>query len=213
MSEANLYGRIVTPNQVEQAMAACVGEWINDYLGELERIEGYDVGVLARPKGTITASEFAKWPEDQVPLILVLSSGLGGAPRRARGNGSYEAGWTVAVCAIVSDITEEATRRLAGAYAGAIRAAVMQHKMLTSSLYPDGFASFLTWRDEKYGDIPFADTRTLDSCRVVFNVGVENVVTEQAGPREPSAAPGEDPGPLPTVKEVDITVEPEAILA
>lgn len=213
MSEQNLYGRIITRNQVEQAMKACVGDWINDYLGELERVEGYDVGSIVRPRGTITASEFAKWPEDQVPLILILSAGLGGPPKRTRGDGSHEAAWTVAVCGIVSDIDEDATRRLAGVYAGAIRALVTQHKGLKSSLHPDGFADSLAWRDESYGDIPFADSRTLDSCRVVFSVGVEDVVTEQAGPREPSPTPGVDPGPLPVATKVEVSVEPEAILA
>lgn len=208
MSEANLYGRIITNRQVEKAVGACVELWMNDYLGELERIEGYDPDTLARPLGVVTASEFAKWDGEQLPVILILSAGLGGTPLRSTSDGGYEASWTVAVCGIVSDIDEAATRNLAGAYAGAIRGAILQHRALTSPLHPAGFASFLSWRDESYGDIPFADTRTLDSCRVIFNVGVENVTTEQAGPREPSGEPAVDPGNWPGVTSVKTEAEP-----
>lgn len=211
MSEANLYKRIVTPQAVERAMAATLALWMPDYIGELERIEDYDVGQIALPEGYITASQFAKWPPDQLPLILVLSPGLAKAPARQHGS-SYEAEWRIDVVGIVSDTDEENTRQLASAYAGAIRSAVLQHKMLKSSLHPDGFAQFTKWRDEKYSDIDFADSRTLDSCKVSFTVGVEDVVTEQAGPREPSSEPGVDPGPLRKVEKVEVTVEPEALL-
>lgn len=211
MSEANLYKRIVTPQAVEQAVAATLALWMPDYLGELERIEGYDAGQVALPQGYITLSQFAKWPEDQLPLLLVVSPGLAQAPTRQHGS-SYEAEWRIEVVAIVSDTDEENTRQLASTYAGAIRAALLQHKMLKSSLHPDGFAQFTKWRNEKYSDVDFTDLRTLDSCRVFFTIGVEDVVTEQAGPREPSSEPGVDPGPLRKVEKVEVTVEPEALL-
>jgi hypothetical protein len=221
VSEANLYGRIVTPQAVEQAVKATLETWMTDYLGELERIEGYEPNQIARPAGIIVASEFAKWPEDQLPLIMVISTGTVGKPERHE-RGRHAVAWAVTVAAIVSDVEELESRRLAGAYAGAIRAAILQHKMLRSDLHPDGFAQFLSWQGESYSDLPFQDVRTLDSCRVSFSVGVEDVVTEQAGPREPSGEqpgrtegehPNVDPGPLPEVQEVDVTTTPVKVLA
>lgn len=212
MSDTNLFERIVTPEDVEGAMRATIAEWAPDYFAELERNAGYAPGEVARPAGVITTREFAKWPEDQLPLILVMSGGTIGKPvRRARG--TYEAAWAVTVAAIVSDVDQGESRRLMAVYAGAIRAMVLQHKMLKSSLHEDGFATFLAWEGETYSDIDFVDSRNLDSCRVNFSVGVEQVVTEQAGPREPSEDPLEDPGEWPGVSEVDINVEAEALTA
>lgn len=208
MSEANIFERIVEPEDIEAAIAATLDLWIDDYLGEMERKKGYAANEIARPAGIITASEFAKWDEDQLPLIMIVSPGLAGAPIRRKGGGSYEAEWSLTVAAIVADVDEQQTRRLMSAYAGAIRAAILQHKALKSPLHPNGFASFLSWKDETYSDIPFPDTRALDSCRVIFNVGVEDVVTEQAGPREPYVNPAIDPGDNPTVTQVQVTTTP-----
>lgn len=212
MSEANIFERIVTPDDVEQAVVATLNLWMDDYLGEMERLKGYTANEVARPAGIITASEFAKWQEDQLPLIMVVSPGLDGPPIRRKGGGSYEAAWSVTVAAIVADVDLGLTRRLMSVYAGAIRASILQHKMLRSSLYPDGFASFLAWKDESYSDIPFADTRALDSVRVGFSVGVEDVTTEQAGPREPSGKPATDPGDWPPVSGVKVTTNPVKVL-
>lgn len=205
MSASNRYGQIVTPGMVERAFVATLELWMDDYLGELERVEGYDVGEVVRPAGIITASQFAKWPEDQLPLIMVIAPGTTGKPER-HAQGRYNVAWAVTAAAIVSDIDELEARRLAGAYAGAMRAAILQHKMLKSPLHPEGFAQFLSWKGEGYGDLGFEDARTLDSCRVEFAVGVEDVTTEHAGPRTPSGSPGTDPGPLPILPEDGVRV-------
>lgn len=213
VSNSNLIGAIIDCDTVEKAMQATLADYLPTYLGELERLKGYTAGQIARPAGVITASEFAKWPEDQLPLIMVVSPGLEGSPVRSSGAGAYDAQWSVTVAAVVADVDELETRRLMSSYAAAIRAAVVQHKALRSSLHPNGFAQFAEWRDESYSDIPFGDTRALDSCRVVFTVGVENVVTQAAGPRLPLPDPSVDPGPWPPVTEVDVDVEPERVIA
>lgn len=214
MSKSNIYEAIVDVDTVEKAMKALLTDYISDYLGELERIKGYAVDQIARPRGILTSSEFAKWDGDQLPLLLIVSPGLEGKPTK-RGGGAYECAWSVTVAAIVADVDELETRRLMSAYAGAIRAAVVQHKALKSTLHPTGFAQFTEWVDESYSDIPFVDTRALDSCRVVFTVGVEDVVTQAAGPRVPSTTPGVDPGGNPHVVEdgVQVTTTPVRVLA
>lgn len=205
MSEANLYDRIVTFEQVERAVVATLDLWIDGYLGELERIEGYASGEIARPLGIVTASQFDKWNEDELPCILVLCAGLDGRPVR-RSGGVYEASYLVGVVPIVSDVNVSESRKLASTYVAACRTAIGQHKMLRSSLHPAGFASFSKWRDEKSGEIPFPETRTLASGHVIFSIGVEGVFSEQAGPRVPTDEPSVDPGPLTPVRSVKTTV-------
>ena len=67
MSSSNLFGEIVTGGMVERAVRDTLALWIDDYLGELERLEGYAPGSVKRPLGYVTSSEFDKWPEDQLP--------------------------------------------------------------------------------------------------------------------------------------------------
>lgn len=213
VSDTNTFGPIVDPDAVEQAVQAVLADYLPFYLGELERIKGYETDAIARPAGIITASEFAKWPEDQLPLVMVVSPGLEGKPTKTPA-GAYEAAWSITVAAIVADVDELSTRRLMGAYAAAIRACIVQHKGLRSTANPDGFAQFTAWLGESYSDIPFVDSRALDSCRVVFSVGVQDVVKVAAGPRTiPATSPGTDPGPYPQVSGVDIDVELEPLTA
>lgn len=226
MSSANIYGQIISGGVVERAVCDFLGAqeialiaagspsgngyWIDTYLNEIERIEGYTPGSIQRPRGIVTASEFDKWPEDALPVLLVISPGLTQPPER-RGDSSYEARWAVGVAAVVSDINVLQTRRLAMAYGAAVRAAMLQHAKL------GGFASYLDWLDETYGDIPFADSRSIEAVRIVFEVGVENVVRRAAGPDVPAPipvgnAPQSDPGPWPSVvPPVTTTVLPKRI--
>jgi hypothetical protein len=194
---ANLFGQIVTPRMVEKAVAACLDIWMDTYLGQVERIDGYEPGQIVRPLGIITRSQFQRWPEEQLPCLLVMAAGLGGQRPERRADSSYRASWMVGIACIVSDATQDDTRDLALAYATAVRAAIGQHRMLKSALWPLGFGAAY-WEDESYSDMPSRAERTLGASRVIFSVAVENVLTETAGPREPLADASEDPGNWPS---------------
>lgn len=207
---ASLFGQIISPKAVEQAVAAGLTVWLDTYLGELERIEGYEPNAIERPRGIISSSEFAKWPEDQIPVVTVINLGLAGKPERY-GEGRYDASWLVGIAAIVSDVDHASTRDLALTYTAAIRAALAQHKMLKSPLHPDGFANFSMWHDETYGDLAFNETRTLGAGRTLFEIGVAGAVTEHAGPRVPSTNPAVAPPLLPTVSQATTVAVPIGI--
>lgn len=210
MSDTNRYGRIVSGHMVEMAVKAALEYWIDDYLGEMERLEGYKPGAIERPRGVVTASEFAKMPEDQVPCILVISSDAANTKKHQQGK--YEATWAVGVAPIVSDVDEIETRQLAQTYAAACRAALVQHGGLRSLLHPTGFGCHLQWVGEGYTDKAFNTTRTLETARAIFAVTVEDVVTQEAGPREPTGKPSEDPGPWPAlVPPVHVVVDPQKL--
>lgn len=206
MSDVNRIGPVVTGHDVEQAVKATLNLWASFYIGEMERLQGYPADSVQRALGSVTASEFEKWPEDQLPVYIVICPGLSGQPER-RSDGTWAASFAVGVGVVASDLDEASTRKLAETHTAAIRLAVMQHKTL------GGFATETNWRDERYDDLPFQDTRSLGSGRVTFEVSVEGVMRE-SGPRTlPTPPPSADPGPWPNVSEVDVNVELEAITA
>jgi hypothetical protein len=220
VSDSNLFDAIVTGSDVERAVALTLGSaqiaagagdpyFIDTYLAELERLQGYDVGSIERPHGIVTSSEFDKWPEDSLPIYLVLCVGLAGQPMR-NGDSSWEARWGVGVGAVVSDVdpvlgSSLASRKLAQAHAAAIRATLLQHKSL------GGFAENVVWVDETYGDLPFDDQRTLGAGRVTFEVIVTSTVREHAGPRAPLPTPTTEPPSDPLVTAATVTAEPTPI--
>lgn len=210
MSQDNVYAQIVSRTAVERAMVATLGLWVDDALGEIERVDGWPLNSIERPKGIVTASEFIHWEEDQIPVIVVINSGLASQPIQHAG-GRYDATWLMGVAAIVSDVEKDTTRDLAGSYAAAVRMAVLQHSMLKSPLYPKGLASATDWIGEDDSDIPILASRSLGCTRVIFQVEVEGAVTKRAGPRSPSDTPWVDPGAWPEITSVKVNVEPVAI--
>lgn len=210
MSNANLYGRIVSPTAVEHAVVASLQIWLDSAIGELERIDGYPCNTIERPHGIVTSSQFEKWPEDQIPVVLVINTGLAGPPAR-RADGIYDAAWLVGCAPVVSDVDHAGSRDLALTYTAAIRMALLQHAQLKSGLNPTGFAHYVDWRGEDYTDMPFLNTRSLAAGRVIFEVGVESAVNQQAGPRTPPLDPCVDPGPWPNVGEPTVTFQPVPI--
>ena len=209
MSESNRFGRIVSPWQIEQATAATIALWINDYLGELGRLHRYDPAQIEPPRAIITRSEFERWSEEQIPAVIVMCGPTSRPERHAQGQ--YMATWPVGVSVVVSDQDQDATRKLALTYITAIRALILQHKMLKSSLYPSGLANYSTWEGEDYDTTPSLAERSIGSAHVMFSIGIEGAVTEQAGPRTPSASPWVDPGDWPLIEEVDVNVTPVAL--
>jgi hypothetical protein len=208
----NVFGPIVTLRTVEQGIASFLRFWFLDYLDEIERREGYEPGEIERPRGIPIHSDLSKWSEEQVPCLLVLSSGLAGPPERM-GDGSYTTEWQIAVGAVVKDTDEDATRRLSSAYIAAVRLAVMQHQGL------EGLGRVLRWRDETYDDTPPERRRTHAVGRFVFDVQIDNTLQEggplvpQNAPLDPvvpPAPPSPDPGPWPDVKlpaDVGVTLK------
>lgn len=196
MSATNVYGVSIAASQVEKLIVGSLEDWLPYYLGERERLDGYAAGDLPAPMGYVRASEFAKWPEDSLPVVLVMVAGT--AKVRKRDDGKHEAEWTVGVAPIVKDLSQGDSRDLATSYAAAIRDAIVQHKRLKSTAHPAGMEGSVEWRGDDYTDLAFDSTRTLGTARVIFSVTVDNVVSATAGPRElPTEPPSVDPGPWP----------------
>lgn len=211
MSATNVYGALVSAGQVERRIIGSLEDWLPFYLGEMERLDGYDPGSLPVPVGYVRASEFAKWPEDALPVMLVMAAAT--SKVRKGQDGQHEAEWTVGVAPIVKDQSQGDSRDLATTYAAAVRGAVVQHKRLKSKAHPDGIEGSVEWLGEAYTDLAFDSTRTLGTARVIFSVTLDNVVSAAAGPRElPSTPPSIDPGDWPGVSSIDVKVNPVEVL-
>jgi hypothetical protein len=195
----SVYGPIVTGATVEHAALDTIREHTRRYLDETCRQAGRDP--LPDPRGYIVASTFSKWPEDQVPVVVVISPGWAARPRRG-GDGRALVPWTLAA-GIVTSAKPDRTRENAQLYVAAIRTLLAQQQSL------GGLADGVDCIDEDY--IPpfaFTRTRTLLAVQATFVVTVPDAFTYGAGgdarwlppdPPDPT-----DPPNWPTVKRTEI---------
>lgn len=148
------------------------------YIAEMERQQGEIVGSLPRIRGYQRSIEFEKWPETQLPCLLIISTGLIREPIR-EGKGKYRAHWGISVGVITSAATEARTRFLSQLYIAAVRAVLVQQKSW------GGLLTGVTWLHESYEQIASEDERSVGAAMAVFDAEVLDVVTMQAGPAAP----------------------------
>jgi hypothetical protein len=208
----SVHGRIVSGAEVERAALAVLREHVPDYLVEVERQYGREPGKLQPPRGYILASQFEKWPEDQLPVVVVISPGLAARPRRF-GDGRVMAPWGLAAGVITSASSIERTRENALLYLAAVRTVIAQWESLGE------FTQGVEWQDESYDELPFSDTRTLFAAQALFAVTVDDVLTYGGGPggRYPYLPPDgqtpTDPPDWPRATSADVELRPLPIKA
>lgn len=201
--DESIFGPIVTGHDVEQWVLDLLKRWSSTYLAELERTHGYEACVLPRVRGWSYGTTFDKWPEDQVPGVLVICPGLVPPPERD-GAGRYRARWNVQVGCLCSARTQAESHELAQLYVAAHKLIVAQHPSL------EGHAAGNAWVDETYGPLDYDDTRSLYAGYASFAIEVDDVLTSFGGPVTPSD-PLSDPcvpwEPWPLVETHDETIE------
>src|SRR4051812_27844406 len=161
-------GPIVSARDVEQAAIDTLHKWLSTYLGEAEDQHSRARGSLPRPRSITTTNSFDKWPEDQLPCLLLVCPGLAEAPK-AEGNGRYRALFALGAAVVVSAKTEAATEELSKLYVAAVRTCLVQQQSL------GGFASGVDWMDETYDDLPSEDWRSLGAGQAIFAVHVADL--------------------------------------
>jgi hypothetical protein len=201
----NVYGRIITRNDVRDATIEHLQLWTPAYIGEV---------AVQRNKGRCDLPEFRsfrfstsdvdKWAEEQLPACVVVCPGLSDEPLR-QGNGLYDSEFGVGVGVIVSGRDEQSTDELVGIYCAAVRAAMVQHQSL------GGFASGVRWIDEDaISNLGFDDSRTIAGGRVILGVGVDSVVDSFGGPKSPPENACVDPGDYGIVLETPLQTKEAA---
>jgi hypothetical protein len=193
----SVFGSIITGTQLEDAAEATIKLWVADYVAELERITGRDVGSIALPRSYGRVNHFDKKPEEQTPAVILISPGLTDPPERD-GDGTWSAWFGLSIGVVVSAADRASTNELAKIYAAAVRTLILQHPSL------GGFASNVRYLDEGTGEV---DARYLEIGavgQVDFAFFVEGIADDSQGPAQPSAPPDYDQPDLPVIQRVEI---------
>jgi len=194
------FGPLVTGVDVENAAMALMRRWFSTYLAELERRNNLAVGTLPRPKGWALAPSFDKWPEDQLPGVIVTSPGTLNPPQMG-GDGVYAAWWQIEPGVVVSARTQAESHALAGIYGGALELLFLQRPSL------DGFgAGGINWLGIRYDNLGYDDTRSLYAARLQFVIEHDEVASADMGPVTPDEPSDDAWPPWQEVLTVDIDV-------
>lgn len=179
------FGPLVTGTQVEQAALETLQLWTPEYLAWVARQTDREPGSLIQPRSWTISTDTERWPEEQLPSVMLVSTGLTDEPSRD-GKGEYTARFALALAVTVSAKDAASTDALCKLYTAALRAILVQHQSL------GGLADAVEWVDEQYDVL--SDTRNkrqLAMGQVIFRVQVGGVVSGKTGPM----VPREDPLP------------------
>lgn len=176
-------GTLTHPAMLERWMMALLNGQMPAYLAEVAAQNDIN-GAIRQPRTIKAAGGLEKWPEDQLPALIVVSPGLRQEPTGPK-DGWIAATWILSVAAVVSAATQIDARYLASLYGAAIRGAVMQNRTLGSGRQ-DVRAE---WANEDLDEIAPEDNRTLTAALEIFNVHVSRAVCQTCGPAEPPEGP------------------------
>jgi len=203
--QPSIFGRIVAGGDVETWCIDLCRKWIGTYLAEVERQHGITAGTYARPKSYVRTISFDKWPEDHLPGLMLISTGIARPPRK-EGDGTVTADWLMGLGVLCSAKTQQASHDMAQLLTAAVRTLFLQKPSL------DGHADGVAWLDERHNDLAYDDQRSLSSGQAIFQVTVHGVAVANAGPSYPLAPLDPDTTPWPdwpTVQTVESHTQPK----
>jgi len=186
----SMFGRFVTGHDVERWCLDCLKKWSGTFLAEVERQIGMTAGDLARVRRWRTSQSYDKFPEDQLPCVILRSTGVAELPER-HGDGWVSARWLMQLDNVVSAATEDRSHELAMLYAAAHRAVMLQRPSL------EGKANGTRWIVDDYTQQEFDSRRTLCASTSVIEVTVDKVLSTLAGPTTPNDPLDPDTTPWP----------------
>lgn len=181
----SIHGHVVVGHEIRDAVKDTIEKWIETYLAEIERREGMDPRSLPLPADYVTVrnDRLDKWPESQLPAVIIMSPGTSRRPSR-KGD-VVSAVFAVNVAVIVSSSDQEETLITAERYAAALLL------LFTEQASLGGFAQTTLWGGQRWDSLPPEDGRTLASTINVFEVVVGTAVELHGGPGEPPEDPYE----------------------
>jgi hypothetical protein len=194
----SIIGPLKSGHGIEIAVLELLKDELAPYVNEAAIQDGLKAGSLQWVKSWGLISEYDRWPESNLPAILLAAPGLRDEPERS-GDGAYSADWTLGVSITVGAANARDARRFSQVYAAAIRGCVMQR------LSGDLRAS--DWLDEAYWDVSKTDRKVVAAAECAFAVQQSEVVNWRGGPS--GDMPDEIPESFPIVKEVDVKTEIE----
>lgn len=156
---------------------------------------------LATPNSYATVSEYDRFPEQQLPAIIVAAPGMVERPTRS-GDGFLRGTWSIEVSATVSADSAKSTRRLAQMYLAAIQGAMLQRRSLGDPFSAADLTAV------EYADIPSERRRSIIAGVSVFEVVVNRMLSVKQGPISPEP-PDPIPATWPEISEINVSIESE----
>lgn len=189
-----LLGPFVTSADIRAAFLDHLRLWQATYLAEAERAGGREARSLPLIRGWELPDEISKWPETQLPALVVFVGDSSAAPR-VEGDGTVTVRRSVEVTAVCAARGDAESRDFASIYAFSAAAAVMQNPSI------GGIAESTEWVRVGTQTLSTDKQRTLAAEGNVFDVTFSAVMNRHAG----FAAPPEDPYDVPAFPTIDET--------
>lgn len=205
-----IFGAFTAAWQVEQGVIAHLREWMPDYLPYVYRqaeelLDNDTLPAFPRPRSyTVVPREPDKWPEDQLPAILVVSTGLADEPTQD-GAGLYRAAFNIGIGAICSAGEEATTKLFADLYFTAASMICLDKPSL------GGVAEDTRLQSAENDWLDAGRNRTLAATFGNFVVRVAPFRTVTGGPLTHLVDPDTDPGDFETPLTTDLQLEKEEI--
>lgn len=216
----SVFGPIVSAFEIEDALVGCVRKWIRDYLAEVQRQRHLEPDGLPEFRSIVAAGDISKFPEDQLPSLMIASPGLDTTGSRGRleahGDGGYVARWRVECNSEISARGNRQALRLARLYTAAVRTLLVQQALDRDDADDALELRRVEWTGERYDLRDSTTDRTRAAGTTILAVEVAEVTNRQMGPLEPlypPTGPGEPPDemlrPIAETKHVTVTKRPQ----
>lgn len=192
---SSVFGPIGHPGELEDAVKERLRLWMPTYV---KRFAEYSGNKLVAPKSYSTANEAVKFPERQLPAIVVVSAGQIGEAEQF-GDGKMSADFSVGVFIAVQGKDDGSTRAIGMSYWWPILASLMQHRKVAEN------AVVLKQTGSEWTEIPVEQRRTRAGVEHAFSVRLENFLNVGEGPSVP--IPDETDEEYPEVASTEVDVE------
>lgn len=203
----DVFGNLVTGTDVEAAALSTLKLWAPAYMAWAERSTDRAPGSLPAPRSWVTASGVERWPEEQLPSVLLVSTGLA-EPPSLDGSGSYRGTFALGLAVVVAARDRADADALAKLYVATL-GAILLHKPSLG-----GLAAGVEWTDEKYDALPGdpAKRRQLAAGQAVYTVDVRDIRSGRgAGPLTPPDDPQAPAPDDPTVTSAELEIDPRGV--
>ncbi len=178
-----VFGRMLSASEVEADIIGALERWLPTYVAEAERQEGLSRGAIEPIRSVTTEATLQRFPEDQLPCLIVVSPGLASRPEMAGEKGSYRARWAIGISVVVEARTRAETDRLAKIWAALVAGLMLQQPDMGKG------CRGVTWEDQRYDEVPAGERRTLAAGQNEFTVEYDGAIFSRLGPSEPDTDP------------------------